>query len=201
MALGGRYSLKSSHNGFYWRNTKILREGHYNGGGRWAGQRSSFSGLDHSYTTRTVAEIFINEVVELHGFPTSIISDRDRVFMSLFWRELFTLAGTKLKFSSAYHPLTNGQSGVTNWTLEAYLRCFANGQPKQWVKWAWTEFWFNSSYNASIVMIPCKAIYGREAPSVIKYPREGAIVEGVDQLLGGMWCCVGKLKGPVEQCT
>jgi hypothetical protein len=52
-----------------------------------------FMALSHPYTTRTVAAIFVNEIVKLHGFPASIISDRDRVFMSLFWK-LFSLAGT-----------------------------------------------------------------------------------------------------------
>jgi hypothetical protein len=153
-----------------------------------------FMALSHPYTTRTVAAIFVNEIVKLHGFPASIISDRDRVFMSLFWK-LFSLAGTKLKFSSAYHPQTDGQSEVTNRTLETYLRCFVNGKPKQWVKWlGWAEFWFNSSFNSSIGMSPFKAVYGREAPTIIKYPRAGARVQGVDQLLVERDEVLGELK-------
>ena len=45
----------------------------------------------HPYTAKTVAEIFIKEIVRLHGIPSSIVSDRDTTFMSHFWQELFRL--------------------------------------------------------------------------------------------------------------
>ncbi|XP_073001511.1 uncharacterized protein [Typha latifolia] len=48
-----------------------------------------FSALVHSYTTRKVAEIFVKEIARLHGMPSSIVSDRDPIFMSHFWQEYF----------------------------------------------------------------------------------------------------------------
>jgi transposase InsO family protein len=53
----------------------------------------------------------------LHSMPKSIISDRDRVFTSAFWRELFCLTGTKLCLSSSYHLQTDGATERVNQSL------------------------------------------------------------------------------------
>ncbi|XP_068667672.1 uncharacterized protein [Aristolochia californica] len=66
--------------------------------------------MAHPYTATYVAQTFLEYIVRLHGIPESIVSDRDTVFTSTFWRELLRLSGTQLKFSFTYHPQTDGQT-------------------------------------------------------------------------------------------
>ncbi|GJW60516.1 putative mitochondrial protein [Tanacetum coccineum] len=71
------------------------------------------------------AQLFLDNIYKLHGLPSSIISDRDKIFMSLFWQSLFKLLQVQLKMSTAYHPQIDGQTEVVNKCLECYLRCMA----------------------------------------------------------------------------
>lgn len=143
-----------------------------------------FIPLRHPFTASTVANGFMKEIVRLHGFPTSIISDRDRIFLSNFWRELFQLHKVHLKRSTAYHPQTYGQSEVVNRCLETYLRCFCFEQPKQWAQWlAWAEFSYNSSYHTAIKCTPFRALYGRDPPPIIRYEGQQTPIDAIDKLL------------------
>jgi len=60
-----------------------------------------FIPMSHPYTAASVAQLFVQEIFRLHGMPESIISDRDPIFLSLFWEKFFELQGTKLTNSSA----------------------------------------------------------------------------------------------------
>jgi len=57
-----------------------------------------------------VAKLVFREIVRLHGLPVSIVSNRDVKFMSYFWKTLWKLCGTTLKFSAAFHPQTDQQT-------------------------------------------------------------------------------------------
>ncbi|NAW23519.1 transposase family protein [Salmonella sp. gx-f9] len=54
--------------------------------------------------------MYVSEIVRLHGVPVSIISDRDPRFTSQFWKKSHEALGTRLDFSTAFHPQTDGQS-------------------------------------------------------------------------------------------
>lgn len=150
-----------------------------------------FIPLKHPFTAKSVAEVFIREVIKLHGFPTTMVSDRDKVFLSQFWSALFKSQGTALHKSSAYHPQSDGQTEVVNRCLEAYLRCFAGRKPSSWCQWLpWAEYWYNTSHHSATNTTPFKALYGRDPPKLLRFgdvPTANAEVEemvrGRDELL------------------
>ena len=143
-----------------------------------------FVALRHPYTAVTIAKSFIANVVRLHGIPTSIVSDRDKVFISSFWQTLFQLQGTKLRMSSSYHPQTDGQTEVVNRTLEQNLRCFAGDQPRKWLKWIpWVEFSYNTFIHSSTKMTPFEAVYGIPPPSILTYVLGTSHIQAVDEYL------------------
>ena len=61
-----------------------------------------------TFSLEQLADLYVREVIRLHGVPKSIISDRDARFTSKFWRSVQRAMGTSLKFSTAFHPQTDG---------------------------------------------------------------------------------------------
>jgi hypothetical protein len=122
-----------------------------------------FVPLKHPYTAPSVAHHFIDNIVKLHGMPRTIVSDRDRIFTSIFWKLLFQKLGTKLNFTTAYHPQSDGQTERVNQCVEMFLRCTVQDQPKQWCRaLPLAEFWYNSTFHSSLGCSPFKALYGHE---------------------------------------
>jgi len=114
-----------------------------------------FIPLAHPFTALQVAQAFMEHVYKLHGLPESIISDRDKIFTSAFWRDLFKLTDTQLLMSSSYHPQTDGQTERLNQCLEGFLRRSVHSCPKQWAKWLpLAEFWYNTSYHSALGRSP-----------------------------------------------
>lgn len=110
-----------------------------------------FLSLQHLFSAKTVAKLFLESITKLHGVPQSIVSDKDKIFTSLFWKNLFKMLGTKLAFSTAYHPQSDGQTQRLNQSLEGYLRCFYFQQPHFWSKWlSLAEWWYNTSHHSAI---------------------------------------------------
>jgi hypothetical protein len=120
-----------------------------------------FVALRHPFSASGVAKAFFHNVYRLHGLPCAIISDRDRIFTSHFWSELFKLADVRLCRSSAYHPQSDGQTERLNQCLETYLRCYVHACPRNWSSWlSSAEFWYNTSPHSAIGRSPFEALYG-----------------------------------------
>lgn len=120
-----------------------------------------FISLVHPFTALIVAQAYMLHIYKLHGLAKALISDRNRVFASYLWQELFRLSGTQLNMSSAYHPQSDGQTELMNQYLKAYLRCFVQACPKQWVNWLHlAEFWYNTCHHSSLNKSPFEVLYG-----------------------------------------
>ena len=147
-------------------------------------KHAHFCALGPHITAPSLVEIFVKEICRLHGIPSSIVSDRDPIFMSAFWKELFKLQGTVLSMSSAYHPQSDGQTEVLNRCLEDYLRSFTAECPTVWVRYLpWAEWSYNTAWHSSIKRTPFEAVYGRPPPSLLDYVSGTSSVASVDEVL------------------
>jgi hypothetical protein len=90
-----------------------------------------------------------------------LVSDRDVCFTSHFWRTLWHMVGTKLKFSAAYHPQTDGQTEVVNRSLGNLLRCLIQENLRNWdLILPTAQIAYNSSVNRSLGMSPFEVVHG-----------------------------------------
>ncbi|KAG8496889.1 hypothetical protein CXB51_008087 [Gossypium anomalum] len=134
---------------------KILREAH--------SSNLSIHPVRTDYSLEKLANLYVFEIVRLHGVPLSIVSDRDPRFTSRFWKKLQEALGTKLSFSTAFHPQTDGQSERAIQILEDMLRWCVLEFQGSWEKYLpLVEFAYNNSYQSSLKMAPYEALYRRK---------------------------------------
>ncbi|KAJ9556410.1 hypothetical protein OSB04_011024 [Centaurea solstitialis] len=133
-----------------------------------------FLAIRESFTSEQLADLYVKEVVRRHGVPVSIISDRDTRFTSRFWERFHADMGTRLHFSTAYHPQTDGQSECTIQTLEDMLRACVLDFGGSWDTYLpLAEFSYNNSYHSSIGMPPYEMLYGRRCRTPICWGEVG----------------------------
>ena len=116
-----------------------------------------------SYGAPEFANLFVKHVFRAHGLPSSIVSDRDPRWTSHFWKTVFTLLGTQLNMSTAFHPQSDGQSERSFRTLQQMLRAFVSPRQDDWAEHLpLLEFAYNNSKQASTGFIPFEMCYGRK---------------------------------------
>ncbi|WVZ80768.1 hypothetical protein U9M48_028221 [Paspalum notatum var. saurae] len=126
------------------------------------------------YRTPKLAELYMQHILRLHGASLSIISDRGLQFTANFWTSLQQAMGTKLEYSSAYHPQTDGQTERVNQLLEDLLRaCVLTYGPNWEDSLPFAEFSYNNSYQASIEMSPFQALYGHQCRTPLMWEEVG----------------------------
>jgi hypothetical protein len=127
-----------------------------------------------TYNSVVLAELYMARIVFLHGVPKKIVSERGTQFTSHFWQQLHEALGTHLKFSSAYHPQTDGQTERTNQILEDMLRASAFQDMIGWDKrLPYVEFSYNNNNQASLKMSPFEALYGRNCRTPLHWDQPG----------------------------
>jgi hypothetical protein len=122
-----------------------------------------FIPVETTFGGATLARIYLKEIVRLHGIPQKIVSDRGTQFTSNFWKSLQQAMGTRLDFSTAYHPQSDGQTERVNKVLEDLLRACVLTFDRNWESsLSYAKFSYNNSHQASIKMSPFEALYGRK---------------------------------------
>ena len=132
-----------------------------------------------TYKAVNIADIFMKENFQLHGILKVIISHIDPKFTSNFWKSLFKGLGTKLNFSTTYHPQMDGQTERVNQVLEDMLQ--VRDYPKKWEDYLHlVEFSYNNHYQDSAKLSPFEILYGRKCNTPISWSNL------VDRLMLGL---------------
>ena len=137
-------------------------------------KQAHFIPVKTTYKPPDYAEIYLSQIIRLHGIPKVIISDLGPQFIAHFWHKMQTDLGTQLIHSTAYHPQTSGQTERVNQILEDLLRACVLSAKGSWEKWLpLAEFSYNNSYQESIQMSPFEALYGRRCRTPANWIESG----------------------------
>ncbi|MCO5588821.1 hypothetical protein L7F22_042781 [Adiantum nelumboides] len=135
-------------------------------------KQAHFIPIKKTIKAHQMATLFISQIFKYHGLPSSIVSDRDPRMTSNFWKGLFENLGTRLNFSSAYHPQTDGQSEIAILTILDLLKSYVTevDQRSQWEKYLpLVEYAYNNTVHTSTGKAPFEVIEGRsKSPLLLK---------------------------------
>ena len=143
-------------------------------------KKTHFILVKTNYKDANIVDIFMKEILCLHGIPKVIISDRDPKFTGNFWKSLFKGLDTKLNFSTSYHPQMDGKIERVNQVLEDMLEMYIRDYPKKWEDYLHlVEFAYNNQYQDLAKLSPFEILYGRKCSTPITW------INPVDRLMLG----------------
>ena len=144
-----------------------------------------FIALPKLPSAKETAEIMLNHVFRIHGFPRDIVSDRGPQFISRYWKEFCKLIGAKVSLTSGYHPEANGQTERLNQQLETGLRCLVSQNPATWSKHlVWVEYAHNTLPTSATGFTPFKCVFGYEPPLFADNEPEVCLIPPLPRHLG-----------------
>jgi hypothetical protein len=143
-------------------------------------KRGHFIACHDSMTTLDLTYLFIEHVFRLHGLPSFITSDRDKLFVANLWRTLTKELNIGLRMSTKGHPETDGASEILNQWIEQYIRIFCNYEQNNWKKLLpLAEYSYNNSSNSAISTSPFVADLGYQPRSWVE-PTKSSLESSKD---------------------
>ena len=145
-----------------------------------------------------MARLFMCNIFKYHGMPQSIVSDRDPRMTSLFWRGIFENMGTTLKFSSSFHPQTDGQSEEANSTVLDLLKCYVSEHKSKWEQYLpLVEYAYNNTVHSSTGKAPFEIVEGGKKLPPILHTKDK--IFQADQYVQNMDETFQKIKHALEK--
>lgn len=159
-----------------------------------------------SVTAEGVARLFINNIWKHHGFPRSIITDRDPKFVSAFWRSFTKCLNVQHSMTTANHPEADGQTERTNRTLLQYLRLYTQKNPTEWLDFLPCAEWvYNNTVHSSTRCTPASLVYTEvplcdpELDLAVRSQHSSAAAEEFQQQLDSARECMRKAQERQER--
>ena len=146
-----------------------------------------------------VARLFIAHIYQYHGVPKVLISDRDPRFTSAFWRAFCSRLQLKPRFSTAFHPQTDGQTERTNRVLEEVLRHFIDGDHKAWEDLLpLAAFAMNNAKSSSTGETPYYLNHGNHPATPISLGLPDGNLPNLDSVFQDMTSTLSRVKGLLQ---